>query len=137
MHWTRSCAAVTLGCTVAAATAAAAEPPTFDELPTAAEMAFAYEHLRPSSARFHDQEEQAEQVDGRNRETADGQRQSPPPPTNAGMGPVTKGVFIGAVAGFSTGCVIGAAIDTRCAPTGARAAFPGAAIGALVGWLAR
>ncbi len=143
MRWKTSCATVTFGCMALAAAArpAGAEPHsfTFEELPTAAEMAFAYEHLRPMSARFHDQEEQAQPTDGQNREPSDGQPKTPASPPNTGMHPVAKGALYGTVAGFSAGCITAISHDDEVyGPlVGLVFALPGSAIGAVIGWLSR
>ena len=140
MQWMRSCAPVTLGCMMLAVAVlpAGGEPHTFtfEELPTAAELAVGYKSLRPLSAKFHDQEEQSRQADGQNQESADGQPRSPAAATNSGMHPAAKGALIGTAAGFVAGCYRGAHIDTPCAGTGLVFALPGAGIGALTGWLA-
>ena len=140
MRWMRSCVPVTLGCMMLAVAVrpAGGEPHTFtfEELPTAAELAFAYESLRPLSAKFHDQEEQSRHADGQNQESADGQIQTPTAPTNTGIPMGAKGALIGSAIGFVAGCYRGAHIDTPCIRTGGVYALPGAAIGALTGWLA-
>ncbi len=118
------------------------EPPADRvQLPTAAEIALAYEHLRPMSARFHEQEEQAQPTDGQDQEPSDGQPKTPAPLPNTGMHPAATGALIGTAVGFSAGCIAGIAhgedVLVVCPTAGAVYALPGAAIGAFIGWLSR